>query len=71
MGLSGIMMQTFASAQQRISYVDPDTFTEPDMIAEMDRCARDGTPRPESQAIRAHCPEIFRSFAAYLESSIC
>lgn len=51
-------------AQQRISYIDPNTFTDPEMITEIERCAREGTPRPESQAIRAHCPEIFKSFAA-------
>ena len=33
------------------------------MIAEFERCAREGTPRPESQAIRAHVPATFWSFA--------
>jgi alkylhydroperoxidase family enzyme len=33
------------------------------MLAEFDRCAREGTPRPESQAIRAHVPAVFWSFA--------
>src|SRR5262249_42928141 len=33
------------------------------MRAEFDRCAREGTPRPESQAIRAHVPAVFWSFA--------
>ena len=33
------------------------------MLAEFDRCAREGTPRPESQAIRAHVPAAFWSFA--------
>ncbi len=27
------------------------------------RCAREGTPRPESQAVRAHVPAVFWSFA--------
>jgi len=36
---------------------------DPDMQAEMDRCRREGTPRPESSAIRAHVPACFRSFA--------
>jgi len=47
----------------RISYVQPSTVTDKDMLAEFDRCAREGTPRPESQAIRAHVPATFWSFA--------
>jgi alkylhydroperoxidase family enzyme len=33
------------------------------MRAEMERCAREGTPRPESSAVRAHVPAAFWSFA--------
>jgi len=51
------------SAKQRIPYVDPATITDPDMLAELERCRRIGTPRPESQAIRAHVPAAFWSFA--------
>ena len=47
----------------RISYVDPATITDADMLAELDRCRREGTPRPESQAVRAHVPAVFWSFA--------
>ena len=47
----------------RISYVDPATITDPAMLAELDRCRREGTPRPESQAVRAHVPKVFWSFA--------
>jgi alkylhydroperoxidase family enzyme len=47
----------------RISYVQPSTVTDEAMLAEFDRCAREGTPRPESQAIRAHVPAVFWSFA--------
>jgi len=47
---------------QRISYVPLDDMT-PEMRAEMDRCAREGTPRPESSAIRAHVPAAFWFFA--------
>jgi alkylhydroperoxidase family enzyme len=47
----------------RISYVDPATISDPAMLAEFDRCAREGTPRPESQAVRAHVPAVFWSFA--------
>src|SRR5271154_7579055 len=46
-----------------ISYVDPGTVKDPAMLAEFERCAREGTPRPESQAIRAHVPAVFWSFA--------
>jgi alkylhydroperoxidase family enzyme len=46
-----------------ISYVDPASVTDPAMVAEFERCAREGTPRPESQAIRAHVPATFWSFA--------
>ncbi len=47
---------------QRISYVPLDEMT-PEMQAEMERCAREGTPRPESSAIRAHVPAAFWFFA--------
>src|SRR5947199_8749014 len=49
--------------KQRISYVDPATITDPAMLEELDRCRREGTPRPESSAIRAHVPACFWSFA--------
>ncbi|MDC7787615.1 hypothetical protein PQJ75_12590 [Rhodoplanes sp. TEM] len=47
----------------RISYVEPASITDPAMIQELERCAREGTPRPESQAVRAHVPAVFWSFA--------
>jgi alkylhydroperoxidase family enzyme len=47
----------------RISYVDPATIKDPAMLAELDRCRREGTPRPESSAVRAHVPAVFWSFA--------
>ena len=47
----------------RISYADPTTLDDPKMLAELERCRREGTPRPESQAIRAHVPAAFWSFA--------
>jgi alkylhydroperoxidase family enzyme len=47
---------------QRISYVPLGEMT-PEMQAEMERCAREGTPRPESSAIRAHVPAAFWFFA--------
>jgi alkylhydroperoxidase family enzyme len=50
------------SEEQRISYVPLEDMT-PEMRAEMERCAREGTPRPESSAIRAHVPAAFWFFA--------
>lgn len=48
--------------KQRISYVPVEHMT-PEMREEMERCAREGTPRPESSAIRAHVPAAFWFFA--------
>ena len=50
------------ASKQRISYVPLEDMT-PEMRAEMERCAREGTPRPESSAIRAHVPAAFWFFA--------
>ncbi len=54
-------------ARQRISYVPVDRM-DPQMQAEMERCRREGTPRPESSAIRAHVPACFWSFARSWQS---
>ena len=48
--------------KQRISYIPLEKMT-PDMRAEMERCQREGTPRPESSAVRAHVPACFWFFA--------
>ena len=48
--------------KQRISYVPLDSM-DARMRAEMDRCQREGTPRPESTAVRAHVPACFWAFA--------
>lgn len=50
------------ASKQRISYVPLDDMTA-EMRTEMERCAREGTPRPESSAIRAHVPKAFWFFA--------
>ena len=47
----------------RISYVEPQDLPDPEMLEELERCASIGTPRPESQSIRAHVPAIFFGFA--------
>lgn len=49
-------------AKQRISYV-PLEKMDARMRAEMERCQREGTPRPESSAIRAHVSSCFWFFA--------
>ncbi len=48
--------------QQRISYVALEAMDEK-MRIEMHRCAQEGTPRPESSAIRAHVKDCFWFFA--------
>lgn len=45
-----------------LSYVPFEQMDER-MQAEMERCAREGTPRPESSAVRAHAPNAFWAFA--------
>ena len=47
---------------RRISYVPLEDMDER-MQAEMHRCATEGTPRPESSAVRAHAPNAFWAFA--------
>jgi alkylhydroperoxidase family enzyme len=49
-------------AKQRISYVGLDQMDDA-MRLEMERCRREGTPRPESSAIRAHVKACFWFFA--------
>lgn len=58
----------------RISYVSVESMDER-MRAEMERCRREGTPRPESSAVRAHVPECFWAFAdswqAIFKNGVC
>lgn len=49
-------------AKQRISYI-PLEQMDAQMRNEMERCQREGTPRPESSAVRAHVPACFWFFA--------
>jgi alkylhydroperoxidase family enzyme len=48
--------------KNHISYVPLEQMDER-MQEEMHRCAREGTPRPESSAVRAHAPNAFWAFA--------
>ena len=50
------------AGKQRISYFPLDRM-DAEMRKEMDRCRREGTPRPESSAVRAHLPAAFWAFA--------
>ena len=61
-------------AKQRISYFPLDKM-DAEMQKEMDRCRREGTPRPESSAVRAHAPNAFWAFAdswkSLFHSGVC
>ncbi|HVC87652.1 MAG TPA: carboxymuconolactone decarboxylase family protein [Gaiellaceae bacterium] len=49
----------------RISYVDPATIDDPELRAAIEQARLHGTPRPESQAVRAHSPEVLRTFSRF------
>jgi alkylhydroperoxidase family enzyme len=53
----------------RISYVDSTDVKDPQALAALQTAARRGTPRPESQAIRAHVPEVLRTFSETWDAS--
>lgn len=62
------------ASSHHISYV-PLEAMDARMQEEMERCAREGTPRPESSAVRAHAPNAFWAFAdswkALFHSGVC
>ena len=37
--------------------------TDPEIKGYLERARREGTPRPESQAVRAHVPNVIRAFS--------
>ena len=47
----------------RIAYVDPASLTDPELVEELERSRRYGTPRPETQAIRSHVPAVAKAFS--------
>ena len=49
----------------RISYVDPRTIEDEDIREFFEEAVRVGTPRPETQAIRAHQPDVIRAFTYF------
>lgn len=62
------------TSRQRIGFVPLDAMDER-MQEEMQRCAKEGTPRPESSAVRANAPNAFWAFAdswkAIFHSGVC
>ena len=46
----------------RISYYPVDRIEDPELRSILEYAARHGTPRPESQAVRAHVPATLRDF---------
>jgi len=46
-----------------IPYVDPETILDPEILSYLHRARREGTHRPESQAIRANNPTVIRAFS--------
>ena len=46
----------------RISYVDPNAIGDPQIREWLDEAVAAGRPGPENQAIRAHQPDVMRSF---------
>ncbi len=46
----------------RIPYPDLSQIDDAEVLAALDRARQVGTPRPESQAIRAHVPAVLKSF---------
>ncbi len=52
----------------RIKYVDPKTIQDPELREYLERASLRGTPRPESQAVRAHNPAVLRAFSQAWEA---
>src|SRR4051795_521808 len=46
-----------------ISYFPPENLEDPELRGYLEHAAKHGTPRPESQAIRAHVPAVLRAFS--------
>ena len=46
-----------------IPYVNPENIIDAEIRGYLDMARREGTPRPESQAIRANNPNVIRAFS--------
>ena len=53
----------------RIPYPDLRDIADPEIVSILDRARDNGTPRPESQAIRAHVPAVVKTFSAAWEGT--
>ena len=53
----------YHAAMPRISYFPFDEIEDADIRGYLEHARRHGTPRPESQSIRAHVPAVIRSFS--------
>lgn len=53
----------------RIPYPDLNQVVDPDILEILDRARTNGTPRPESQAIRSHVPAVVKTFSAAWEET--
>lgn len=53
----------------RISYPDLESIDDPEILAILERARTNGTPRPESQAIRSHVPAVVKTFSAMWEQT--
>ena len=47
----------------RISYVDPASLTDSELVEHLEHARKFGTPRPETQAIRSHVPAVAKGFS--------
>ena len=47
----------------RLSYVDPASLTDPELVEYLELARRFGTPRPETQAIRSQVPAVAKAFS--------
>ena len=52
----------------RVPYVDYDSVEDPEVRGYLETARVRGTPRPESQSVRAHVPAVLRSFSETWES---
>jgi hypothetical protein len=46
-----------------VPYADPKQIFDADILGYLEQARREGTPRPESQAIRANNPNVIRAFS--------
>jgi hypothetical protein len=52
----------------RISYANPASLTDGELVEYLENARRFGTPRPETQAIRSNVPAVAKAFSRPWES---